>query len=100
MNVWRKPIIIEYDAIALATEIKAKAWSVESAMSIGSFLDQGNQGASGTVYMEPENMGYTIQVEVIGSIFVAGYYIKTLIDQYGRIYKYKGTPGNWVRYYD
>lgn len=97
MNSWRKPNLDTYDIDALSDSIKVKAWSVASAYSIGSFLDQGNQGACGTVYMDPDNEGYRVQVEVIGSIFVAGYYIKTLVDEFGRQYQYKGNVGDWIR---
>lgn len=77
MITWKKPEAVFYNTEALTRSIKAKAWSIGSAMAIGSFLDECNQGDIGTVYMSDDNAGYTVQVEVLGRLIGESFCLET-----------------------
>ena len=98
MKNWKKPSITKYDFEKLSKIVKAKAWSTESAMEMGEYLDEANVGMSGSVYMD-FNPGHAIQVEVIGRVIVGGYLIVTLITSAGETYSYTRpeSGGTWQR---
>lgn len=91
---WKKPVLIQAQLDEIMKFIRVSAWSVDSCMSVGEFLD--SQAAVGVVEFE-FNPGHEVQVEVIGRIIVAGHYIATLIDSFGRQYKYRKSlsGGSW-----
>lgn len=98
MTAWQKPIITVYKLSDVKKKIKAHAWSVGSAMAMGSFLDSCNAGSTGTVYME-ENPGHMIQVEVIGWTFIGIYTLVELLNrETGEVYRYSNASGSWVAY--
>lgn len=98
MQNWATPTVEKFNAKQLSKIIKAKAWSVSSAMDVGEFLDNANVGMSGTVYMD-FNPGHAIQVEVIGRVIIGGYLIITLITSSGDTYTYNRpeSGGVWQR---
>lgn len=81
--------------------IKANAWSVGSAMEVGAFLDEANQGDCGVVYDEM-NGGVLVQVSVIGHFFVGMYEIKRLLTEDGIQLTYRRPigGGSWSIYYE
>lgn len=97
MSNWKKPVVICYNMKLLARSIKAKAWSVGAAMAVGQFLDECNQGDIGTVYMDPDNPGYTIQVEVIGHVIGGIIILMDILT--GDRYEYSNENGVWERKY-
>lgn len=100
MAQWKTPKMEKFSTKQLSKIIRAKAWSVSSAMEMGEFLDNANMGMSGTVYMD-FNPGHAIQVEVIGRIFIAGYLVVTLLTSEGESYTYRRPEngGIWERSY-
>ena len=95
METWKRPTMTCYKLSELARFIKAKAWSVNSAMTVGDFLDQGNQGSVGMVYMDVgDNAGYAVQCEIISVVFAGIYCIKTILTQDGRRYTYRQAQGS------
>jgi len=63
---------------------------------MGEFLDNANQGMSGTVYLD-ENLGHTVQVTVIGWLVVLGMEITEVMLSIGEVYRYQKIAGIWVR---
>ena len=96
MNAWTKPTISHYSLTQVSRKIKAKAWSVGSAMNYGGFVDSANQGDIGMIPMDG-NPGHEIQVECLGYVFLG---VKAFIDALGNIYYFTiFDDGYWSRTY-
>ena len=85
MKKWNTPIITVICARDIEKAIRARAWSVGSAMDLGALYDQGNMEYNGLI-MLPE-YGYEIQAQVVGYICLAGYFV------------YEVTIGAMKKYY-
>ena len=98
METWKKPTMACYKLSDLSKVIKAKAWSVGSAMSYGEFLDQGNVGSVGLVSLGDDNQGYVVQCEIISVVFAGIYCTKTILTQTGKRYTYRKVQGSssWI----
>lgn len=96
MNIWMKPQISQFNLTQISQRIKAKAWSVDSGMNYGGFVDSANQGDIGMIPMEG-NYGHEVQAECLGWVFLG---VKAFKDIYGNLHFFTiFDDGYWSRTY-
>lgn len=97
MTKWHNPMIIVLDSASISRIIKARAWSVNSGMKLGTLYDQGNSNYNGLIMLP--DYGYEVQAEVVGYIILGGYFVyEIIVGGVEHLYR-RNSDGSWERTY-